>query len=65
MVNSPEYDFMISRLRLKRLDGGRRIAENIQAAYEPLSSGLDIVRKTLGQHGIASRRPPSTRPPER
>ena len=33
--------------------------------YAPLSSGLDIVRKTLGQHEIAQpcRRPKSTVPP--
>ena len=32
--------------------------------YAPLSSGLDIVRKTLGQHEIATlRRPPSIKPP--
>jgi hypothetical protein len=27
--------------------------------YAPLSSGLDIVRKTLGQHEIAMTRPPA------
>jgi hypothetical protein len=32
--------------------------------YAPLSTGLDIVRKTLGQHEIATfRRPRSIRPP--
>jgi hypothetical protein len=32
--------------------------------YAPLSSGLEIVRKTVGQHEIVPSRPPrSTRPP--
>ncbi len=41
-----------SQVATIRLEGGRG-AEQI-FRYAPLSSGLDIVRKTLGQHGIAT-----------
>ena len=45
-----------------RSDGGR--AEQT-FRYAPLSSGLDIVRKTLGQHEIATVQTTADRPDRR
>jgi len=41
-----------SLLATIRVDGRRGIEQTFR--YAPLSSGLDIVRKTLSQHGIAT-----------
>jgi hypothetical protein len=41
-----------SQVATIRSEGGRGAEQTFR--YAPLSSGLDIVRKTLGQHGIAT-----------
>ena len=40
-----------SQVAIIRSEAGRGAEQTFR--YAPLSSGLDIVRKTLGQHGIA------------
>ena len=48
-LSNPEKS-LVGTIEPQRGEGGAR-----QFRYAPLSSGLEIVRKTLGQHEIATR----------